>query len=89
MWPREGWYFLNRENFVGMLGECPEDRSAFEPANYFCFAYVDVQNIEALYQEFRSRDVRILIAIGDEPWGSARIFCQNNRRPTDPFGESI
>lgn len=89
IWSGEGWHFLNRENFVVMLGECPDDRSAFETVNHSYFAYIDVQNIDALYQEFRSRDVQILSAIGDEPWGQREFSVRTIDGHRIRFREAI
>jgi len=33
-WEGQGWHFLKRGNFLVMLGECPDDRSAFETKNH-------------------------------------------------------
>ena len=43
LWAGEGWHFLKRGKFIVMLGECPEDRSAFETKNHSYFAYIDVK----------------------------------------------
>jgi len=42
-WEGQGWHFLKRGNFLVMLGECPDDRSAFETKNHSYFAYIDVK----------------------------------------------
>jgi catechol 2,3-dioxygenase-like lactoylglutathione lyase family enzyme len=51
IWSGEGWHFLSRDKFIVMLGECPDDRSAFETVNHSYFAYADVENIDSLYEE--------------------------------------
>ncbi|GJM34740.1 MAG: hypothetical protein DHS20C18_37410 [Saprospiraceae bacterium] len=68
-WAGDGWHFLKREKFYIMLGECPDDRSAFETKNHSYFAYVDVENIDALYEEYQARDIEILAEVADKPWG--------------------
>ena len=42
----EGWQFLYRDKFLVMLGECADDRSAFETRNHSYFAYVDVVGVD-------------------------------------------
>lgn len=68
-WVGDGWHFLSREKFIVMLGECPDDRSAFETVNHSYFAYVDVENIDALYMEFLSRDAGVTSIPENKPWG--------------------
>ena len=51
-WSGAGWHFLEREKFMVMLGECPDDRSAFETNNHSYFAYIEVESIDVLYREY-------------------------------------
>ena len=59
-WSGEGWHFLKREKFVVMLGECTDDRSAFETRNHSYFAYIEVDNIDALHNEYISKEIEIM-----------------------------
>jgi catechol 2,3-dioxygenase-like lactoylglutathione lyase family enzyme len=68
-WSGEGWHFLQRENFMVMLGECPDDRSAFETRNHSYFAYIEVENIDALFTEYRSKKIELLGEVLNKPWG--------------------
>jgi uncharacterized glyoxalase superfamily protein PhnB len=67
-WVYDGWHQLYRENFVVMLGECADDKSAFETQNHAYFAYIDVENIDALFEEYRTKDIEILSLPEDKPW---------------------
>lgn len=62
-----GWHFLAREKFFVMLGECSDDRSAFETRNHSYFAYIDVENIDALYHEYQSKEIEIHSKIENKP----------------------
>lgn len=89
LWKGEGWHFLGREKFIVMLGECPDDRSAFETANHSYFAYVDVENVDVLYREFKSREVDILSEPTDEPWGQREFAIRTIDGHRIRFGEEI
>jgi catechol 2,3-dioxygenase-like lactoylglutathione lyase family enzyme len=69
LWSGEGWYFLGREKFVVMLGECANEPSAFETGDHSYFAYIDVENIDELHGEYSANQIEILSNITDKPWG--------------------
>lgn len=92
-WAYEGWHQLRRERFVVMLGECPDDRSAFETRNHSYFAYVQVENVDELYRELVANGVEIHYSLGSKPWGMREfgiITIDGHRMmfgqqlPTDP-----
>ncbi len=68
-WTHEGWHQLRREHFVVMLGECPDDRSAFETRNHSYFAYVQVEDVDEMHSELAAKGVEIHYALGSKPWG--------------------
>lgn len=68
-WHIGGWHQLSRGACTVMLGECPDDRSAFETRNHSYFAYIDVSDIDALHEELRLKNVDIVYPLGDKPWG--------------------
>lgn len=68
-WSGDGWHFLQREECVIMLGECIDDVSAFETNNHSYFAYLDVEQVDALFFEFQAKAVDILSEPEDKPWG--------------------
>jgi uncharacterized glyoxalase superfamily protein PhnB len=88
-WVVEGWHCLERENFVVMLGECRDDRSAFETKNHSYYGYLDVENIDALYSEFKSNAVEILSSLRDQPWGQREFSIRTIDGHRIMFGESI
>jgi catechol 2,3-dioxygenase-like lactoylglutathione lyase family enzyme len=89
LWREGGWQLLFREKFIVMLGECSDDRSAFETANHSYFAYIDVENIDGLYQEYCSKEVEILSEIGNRPWGQREFSIRTIDGHRIMFGEEI
>lgn len=69
IWNGSGWHFLSRDNISIMLGECPDDQSAFETNNHSYFAYFDVSGLDELFEEFSAARVEILALPEDKPWG--------------------
>ncbi len=88
VWEVEGWHTLRREGFVVMLGECSDDRSAFETNNHSYFAYIDVQNIDDLYQEFKAKEINMR-EISDKPWGQREFAITTIDGHRITFGEAI
>ncbi len=68
-WAQDGWHQLRRGSFVVMLGECPDDRSAFETRNHSYFAYVQVEGVDELHEELAAKGVEIHYPLGSKPWG--------------------
>lgn len=89
LWSDAGWHFLARDKFIVMLGECPDDRSAFETVNHSYFAYIDVENIDALYEEYRSKAVDILSEIENKPWGQREFSVRTVDGHRIMFGAGI
>src|SRR6187402_288875 len=89
LWADSGWQLLYREKFIVMLGECPDDRSAFETVNHSYFAYIDVSGIDTLYQEYCSKEIEILSKVEDKPWGQREFSIRTIDGHRIMFGESI
>ncbi len=68
-WAYDGWHQLRRGSFVVMLGECADDRSAFETRNHSYFAYIQVDGVDDLYKELVGRGAEIHYQLGSKPWG--------------------
>jgi catechol 2,3-dioxygenase-like lactoylglutathione lyase family enzyme len=88
-WAGQGWHFLERDSCRIMLGECPDDRSAFETRNHSYFAYVEVSNIDALHAEFLSRKVNIVYPLGNKPWGQREFGIETIDGHRMMFGQAI
>jgi uncharacterized glyoxalase superfamily protein PhnB len=68
-WAFDGWHQLHRDNFIVMLGECSDNVSAFETRNHSYFAYVEVDNIDALHVELVQKGVEIMYPLRSQAWG--------------------
>ena len=87
-WSGEGWHFLKRDKFQIMLGECPDDRSAFETKNHSYFAYIDVDNIDRLYEEYVTKNID-LSELEDKPWGQREFSITTIDGHRIMFGQEI
>ncbi len=88
-WTDGGWHALRRGAFSIMLGECADDRSAFETRNHSYFAYIDVKGIDLLYHEFNEKGVEILSTVADKPWGQREFAIRTVDGHRIMFGEGI
>lgn len=89
VWLGEGWQFLARGKFMVMLGECPDEKPAAETNNHSYFAYADILNIDALFEEFLSKEVQILSQLEDKPWGQREFSIRTIDGHRIMFGEEI
>ena len=89
LWTGQGWHFISRDNCMIMLGECPEDLSASETNNHSYFAYIDVDNVNLLYQELRDQQIEILSVPEDKPWGQREFGIRTIDGHRIMFGEEI
>jgi len=89
LWSVDGWHSLGREKFIIMLGECTDDRSAFETRNHSYFAYIDVAGIDALHEEYRAKAVEIVYPLGSKPWGQREFGICTIDGHRIMFGEAI
>lgn len=64
-----GWSFLTRDTFRVMLGECPDEVPAAGIGNHSYVAYWNVDDVDALYQEFTGRGALVTSPPADKPWG--------------------
>jgi catechol 2,3-dioxygenase-like lactoylglutathione lyase family enzyme len=88
-WADGGWHFLVRDKCYIMLGECPDDVSASEINNHSYFAYIDVKDIDMLYEEFAANGVDILTKPVDKPWGQREFAIRTIDGHRIMFGEQI
>jgi catechol 2,3-dioxygenase-like lactoylglutathione lyase family enzyme len=89
VWAGDGWHFLSRGTCFIMLGECPDDVSAYETNNHSYFAYVDVKGIDLLYDELAANGVDILSKPADRPWGQREFAIRTIDGHRIMFGEQI
>jgi len=65
----DGWSWLSRDNFRVGLGECADAQPASELGDHSYIAYVNVQDVDALYVELASRGAPITSPPQTKPWG--------------------
>jgi uncharacterized glyoxalase superfamily protein PhnB len=65
----DGWSWLSRDNVRVGLGECTDAVPASELGDHSYVAYVNVDDVDALYAEFTSRGVPLRTPPDTKPWG--------------------
>jgi catechol 2,3-dioxygenase-like lactoylglutathione lyase family enzyme len=89
LWEEGGWHFLIRDDIKIMLGECPDDKPASEINSHSYFAYLEVDNIDMLYNEYQSKGVEILSDIENKPWGQREFSIRTIDGHRITFGEEV
>lgn len=71
--------------FSFLLPNHPSQQALFQPAfgGQGVYLTIEVDDVDALYEEIRNKGVEIKIAIRDEPWGDRHFAIQ------DPNGIGI
>ena len=64
-----GWRWLERGACVIMAGECPDAIPPAQLGDHSYFAYVQVDDIDALHAEVKGRGAELIKPLRDEPWG--------------------
>lgn len=88
-WKEGGWQLLYRDKFVVMLGECADDHSAFETYNHSYFAYIDIENIDALYQEYSSKEIECIVPLANNSWGQREFGIRTIDGHRIMFGQPL
>lgn len=68
------WVFVERDNCMIMLGECPDDMHPSQLGCHNYFAYLHVDDVDAFHSELQAKGVTPLDPVADKPWGM-REFC--------------
>lgn len=64
-----GWRFFERDACFIMAGECPDALPPAELGDHSYFAYLEVDDIDALHDAFAARGATLIKPLRDEPWG--------------------
>lgn len=64
-----GWVFVERDNCMVMLGECPDALPPSELGDHSYFGYLRVDDVDGYYQELKGKGLKTLSPISDRPWG--------------------
>ena len=84
-----GWCYLGRDAFVVMLGECADEPPASALGDHSYMAYVLVEDIESLHQEYQEKKVKIRKRLRTEEWGMKEFAVQTPDGHRIMFGEEI
>lgn len=84
-----GWCYLGRDAFVVMLGECADEPPAAELGDHSYMAYLVVEDIESLYQEYEKQGVEIRKRLRTEDWGMKEFAIQTPDGHRMMFGEEV
>ena len=87
--PDPGWRFLNRDKFRVMLGQCPDATPPSELGDHSYFAYIEVDDIDALAAEYEANGVTFRNRVADKPWGMREFAIQTPNGHRIMFGQSL
>ena len=65
----DNWRGLIRDDVRMMLGRCSESIPAAELGDHSYFAFLRIEDVDALHREFVERGADILAEPRDKPWG--------------------
>ena len=85
----EGWCFISRDHFRLMLGHCPDQASASQLGDHSYFAYVGVDSVDELFEEFRARGLTPSQGPEDKPWGLRELAIETPDGHRIMFGQEI
>lgn len=84
-----GWAYLGRDAFVVMLGECADEPPASTLGDHSYFAYVVVEDIASIYEEYLEKGVKIRKQLRTEDWGMKEFALQTLDGHRIMFGEAV
>jgi len=64
-----GWRMYVKDACRIMAGECPDALPPGELGDHAYFGYFEVDDVDAYYQQVRSKGCEIVKPLRDEPWG--------------------
>jgi catechol 2,3-dioxygenase-like lactoylglutathione lyase family enzyme len=85
----DGWLFLRRDRCHLMLGECPDSLPATDLGDHSYFAYVEVDDIDTLYERVDSTGGEVLGEPQDKPWGMREFGVRTVDGHRILFGQSL
>jgi catechol 2,3-dioxygenase-like lactoylglutathione lyase family enzyme len=63
-----GWRWYQRDACVILAGECPDALAPAATGDHAYFAYIEVDDIDALHAELAARGIDTIKPLRDEPW---------------------
>jgi uncharacterized glyoxalase superfamily protein PhnB len=85
----EGWAFMSRDRFRLMLGECTDAIPAHDLGDHSYFAYVTVDDVDALYGDLVVNGVTVSHELADKPWGMREFGIRTPDGHRIMFGQDL
>ena len=85
----DGWSFISLQDFHVMLGHCEDEVPARDTNNHSYFAYVNCEDIDALFQQYKASGVLISQEVADKPWGLREFGVSTPEGHRIMFGQEI
>ena len=85
----EGWRFLKRGACRIMIGECPDALHPSELGDHNYVAYLVVDDVDALSDEYRASGAQIRAQAADKPWGMRELLIETPDGHRIMFGQDI
>jgi predicted enzyme related to lactoylglutathione lyase len=71
-----GWLFFERDSCCIMAGECPDALPSVDTGDHSYFAYLVVQEIDAMHQSIVSAGATLIKDLRSEAWGMREFGIQ-------------
>ena len=84
-----GWRFFEKDRCVIMAGECRDAMPASELGDHSYFAYLDVDDVDALYDSVVSKNAEITKKLRSEPWGMREFGIRTVDGHRIMFGQAL
>ncbi|MBK9708194.1 MAG: VOC family protein [Acidobacteria bacterium] len=63
-----GWIFLEKDNCMVMLGDCPDAAKPADLGDHSYFGYLRVDDVDSYYEDVKTRGVPISMPLASKPW---------------------
>ena len=64
-----GWMFFERDNVSFLAGDCPDTPAAREIGDHSYIGYIEVEDVDALFDEYKRNGVEMIKPPTDEAHG--------------------
>jgi predicted enzyme related to lactoylglutathione lyase len=84
-----GWRMYVRDACRIMAGECPDAVPAAQLGDHSYFAYLTVDDIDALHEKVRVGGAEVVKALASEPWGMREFAIRTVDGHRIMFGQDV
>jgi uncharacterized glyoxalase superfamily protein PhnB len=85
----DNWQALARDGVRVMLGRCPDAIPPDQLGDHSYFAYVEVDDVDALHAEIAAKGAILLSTPADKPWGRREMGVATPDGHRIMFGQAI